>query len=355
MAYCRFSILLLLLFLSACVKDKPEQASRPDMSTKGRKVWIANEGSLGNGNGTLSLLFPEKDSIFNNIFRQRNSQNLGDVFESMTFVGNRLFLAINNSDKIKVIDKEDFQLLGTIDIHKPRYMLLLDSTKMYVSSLFYPEINIVNPETIQLVGQITTDFPNTEGLMTFQNRVYACNWDTACSYIYEINPQTNQITHRLPIAGRAPQQVLVDKFGHLWVLAGNVAKQKSSTLTCINPQNRSIIKSFHFPAQAEVMKPTWNKTQDTLYFLGVDYNGGTNYNGVFRMAITDTIVPREPFIPAQPLQYFWALGIDTASSNIYVGDPKGFIQSGEVLIYNSSGHLKKRYTVGLGPGFFLFE
>jgi len=355
MPYRRLPFLLLLLLLSACVKDKPEQPNHPDISADGRKVWIANEGSLGNGNASLSLLFPDKDSIFNNIFSQRNNQSLGDVFESMALVGNRLFLAINNSDKIKVIDKESFQLLGSIEVHKPRYMLLLDSMKMYVSSLFYPEINVVNPQSMQVTAQIPTDFPNTEGLLSFQNSVYACNWDTACAYIYEINPQTNQITHRLPIAGRAPQQVLADKLGHLWVIAGNVNKQKPSTLTCIDPQSRSIIKSFHFPAQAEVIKPTWNKTRDTLYFLGVNYNGGTNYNGVFRMAISDTIVPTEPFIPAEPLQYFWALGIDTATGNIYVGDPKGFIQSGEVLIYNPSGHLLKHYTVGLGPGFFLFE
>lgn len=356
MQYRRLLFLLLLLFLSACVKDRPEQPNKPDISAEGRKVWIANEGSLGNGNASLSLLFPDKDSIFNNIFSQRNNQSLGDVLESMTLVGNRLFLAVNNSDKIKVIDKESFQLLGSMDVDKPRDMLLLDFSKMYVSSLFYPEINIVNPQSMQVVGQITTDFPNSEGLLSFENKVYACNWDTACSYIYEIDPQSNQITHRIPIAGRAPLHVLADKAGHLWVFAGNVIKQKPSTLTCIDPQSRSIVKSFHFPAQADVMKPTWNKTRDTLYFLGVDYNGGTNYNGVFRMAISDTIVPTEPFIPAQPLQYFWALGIDTAATgNIYVGDPKGFIQSGEVLIYNSSGHLLKRYTVGLGPGFFLFE
>ncbi|HET8574108.1 MAG TPA: DUF5074 domain-containing protein [Edaphocola sp.] len=337
------------------MKDVPDRPGRSDIPTGGRKVWIANEGSLGNGNASLSLLFPDKDSVFNDVFRLRNNQDLGDVFQSMTIVGNRLFLAINNSDKIKVVNKDDFQLLGSIDIPKPRYMLLLDSSKMYVSSLFYPEINIVNPNSMQVTGQIATDFPNTEGLLAFRHRVYACNWDTACSYIYEIAPQSNQITHRIPIAGRAPQQVLVDKLGRLWVLAGNVGKRKPSTLTCIDPQSRSIVRSFRLPDQAEVIKPVWNKSRDTLYFLGVDYNGGTSYNGVFRMAISDTVLPSEPLIPAQPLQYFWGLGVDSATGNIYVGDPKGFIQSGEVLIYNTFGHLLKRYAVGLGPGFFLFE
>lgn len=355
MQYRRLLFLGFLFFLSACVKDKPDTPDHSGITTGGRKVWIANEGSLGNGNASLSLLFPDKDSIFNNVFRLRNNQNLGDVFQSMAIAGSHLFLAINNSDKIKVIDKNSFKLLGSIDIPKPRCMLLLDSAKMYVSSLFYPEINIVDPQSMQVAGKIVTDFPNTEGLLAFQGKVYACNWDTACSYIYEIDPQTNQITYRIPIAGRAPQQVLADKLGHLWVLAGNVEKQKPSTLTCIDPQSRGIIKSFQFPGQAEIIKPAWNKSRDTLYFLGVNYNGGTSYNGVFRMAISDTALPSKPLIPAQPLQYFWGLGVDSATGNIYVGDPKGFIQAGEVLVYNTSGYLLKRYTVGLGPGFFLFE
>lgn len=349
------SFFLLLLFLSACVKDKPEQPNHPEPSAEGRKVWIANEGSLGNGNASLSLLFPDKDSIFNNIFSQRNNENLGDVFESMTLVGNRLFLAINNSDKIKVIDKDNFRLLGSIEVHKPRYMLLLDSTKMYVSSLFYPEINIVNPQTMQVAGQITTDFPNTEGLLSFQNRVYACNWDTACNYIYEINPANNSIVQRIPIGGYAPQQVLADKEGKLWVMAGNMEKGKPATLTKIDPESRTILKVFYFPAKAEALKPVLNLGKDTLYFLGVDYNGGVGYNGVFRMSIHAQDVPLQPFIAAQSLQYFWALGIDPVSGNIYIGDPKGFIQQGNVLVYDKTGHLLKTFTCGLGPGHFLFE
>lgn len=343
------------LLLSACVKDKPQPQNTEISNSSGRKIWVANEGSLGNGNASLSFILPDKDSIYNNIFEGKNNQSLGDVFESMLLVGNRLFMAINNSDKIQIIDKDNFTSLGTISVQKPRYMVVVDSHKMYVSSLFYADINIVDPTTLQVTGSIQTDYPNTEGLLVFNQKVYACNWDTACNYLYEINPENNQIVKRIFIAGYAPQQVLADKEGKLWVLAGNTEKGKPATLTRIDPVSGSILQSFHFPAAADVMKPCWNAGKDTLYFLEVNYNGGTSNNGVFRMDIHAQTLPANPLVQAKSLQYFWALGVDSTTGKIYVGDPKGFIQRGSVLVYDNNGNLLQTYAAELGPGFFLFE
>src|SRR5690606_10354571 len=136
--------------------------------------------------------------IVNEVFSETNKQALGDVFQSITALGDRLFLAINNSDKIVVINKNDYRILADIQVRKPRFMLPVSTHKMYVSSIFYPEINIVDPVTYAQTGKITVDYPNTEGLTMLQGDVYACNWDTACNYIYKINPQNDQITERIP-------------------------------------------------------------------------------------------------------------------------------------------------------------
>jgi DNA-binding beta-propeller fold protein YncE len=234
-------------------------------------------------------------------------------------------------------------------------MLKVNDAKMYVSSLYYPEVNIVNPKTGQVTGKIDIDYPNSEGMASLNGKVYVCNWDTACNYIYEIDPATDQVSARINIAGRASQQVLIDKNKKLWVLAGNVYKQKIATLTQIDPATRTVLKSFTFPAGADIMKPCWNPTKDTLYFLGVNYNGGTDYNGVYRMDITATSLPVTLFIQAQPLQYYWALGLDSVTNQIYLGDPKGFIQKGNVSVYQTNGQKIRSFNTGLGPGYFSFD
>lgn len=344
-----------LLFLQACVKDKPEKQESPEPSLTGRRFYIANEGGFGYGNASLSMYNIDQDSIFNDVFYRKNNQPLGDVFQSMLIDGSLLYMAVNNSDKIIIAGKQDFSLAGSITVSKPRYMLKVSDHKMYVSSLYHPQINIINTETREVTGKIDIDFPNSEGMTLLNGKVYACNWDTACNYIYEIDPATDAVTARIPIAGKAGQQVLSDKNHHLWVLAGNVYKQKIATLTQIDPVTRTILKSFTFPAGADVMKPCWNPAKDTLYFLGVNYSGATDYNGVYRMAIDANDLPLSLFIQAQPLQYYWGLNVDSVTNQIYLGDPKGFIQQGNISVYQTNGQKIRSFNTGLGPGYFSFD
>lgn len=354
-----FNIVVLLLsftmVLSSCVGDKPAPVTPGNNSSEGRKVFIANEGSFGNGNASLSFYNIDKDSVFNQVFKSTNQQNLGDVFQSILLDDNKIYMAINNSDRVTVIDKKSYALIGNIPVAKPRYMLKLSDDKMYVTCLYSPIINIVNPTNLQVTGQINIDFPNSEGLTQLNSKVYVSNWDTACNYIYEIDPNSNAISARINIAGRASQQILVDKNQKLWVLAGNVYKGKVASLTQIDPSTKSILKSFTFPAGADIMKPCWNPTKDTMYFLGVNYNGGTAYNGVYRMSIDANALPGSLLIPAQSLQYFWGLAVDSVKNQIYLSDPKGFIQNGNVSIYQTNGQKIRSFDVGIGPGFFSFD
>jgi DNA-binding beta-propeller fold protein YncE len=347
--------ILVIGIFSSCVKDRPNppQIVSPPDST-GRKLIIANEGSLSNGNASLSIYDITNDSLYNDVFFARNNMRLGDVLQSIFEDGDYLYLCVNNSDRITVINKHDYTFQKNIAIEKPRYIAKATAEKLYVTSIYYNRINIISASDGSYMGHISTDYPNTEGIIEWNNTIYACNWDTACNYIYEINPATDEITHRIEIAGRAPQQITTDKIGHLWVLAGNVAKGKSTTITVIDPQTRSIVKSFAFSAQADALKPAWNPTRDTLYFQGINYMGGTAQNGVFRMSIHATVLPDQPFIPASAFQFYWALGVDSVTNSIYVGDPKGFIQKGSIEVYNAEGSLLKTMNVGVGPGYFHF-
>ncbi len=347
-------VLTFSLCLIACVKDKPHPPNYPPIA-QGRKALIANEGAFGNGNATLSVYDFDSGWVNKDVFYQVNNQRLGDVLQSICVVDNYIFLLVNNSDRITVIKKSDYSFVKNIAVQKPRYMLKVAANKAYITSLYRNKINILNLETLEITDSIMTDYPNTEGMILQNGSVYVANWNVNCNYIYQINPLKDSIAARIPIAGFAPQQMVVDKQQHLWVLAGNKQKQKQSSLTQINTSNNSILQLFIFPTEADIMKPVMNPTKDTLYFLGVDYNGGSSFNGVFRMATQQAQMPTQPFIPAQALQYFWGLGIDSTSGNIFVGDPKGFIQQGTVYIYQPNGTKIHSFETGVGPGFFLFE
>ncbi len=346
-------IAVLCCWLAACVKDKPLPAIN-NAPAGNRNVYVVCEGNFGNGDASLYLYEPVKDSVYGDLYKNANNQPLGDVFQSMIRIGGRFFLCINNSDKVVVIDTGTLKVVTTISISKPRYILPVSATKAYVSTLYSNKVYIINPQTYAITGTIELPCQNPEGMCLYNNYAIICSWDTACNTIFKVDIATDKIAQTIKVAGYAPQSVLLDKEQMLWVLAGNQSKGRAATWTRIDPSTGGILMSYQFPANADALKPVFNNTKDTLYFIEVNYYGGIANNGIYRMSINDVALPAQPFVPAKQYQYFWALGIDPVTGYIYTGDPKGFVQKGSVCIYRQDGVQVSSFNVGVGPGHFYF-
>jgi hypothetical protein len=350
------STIITVSLLSACVKDKPAQPdTKPPAATEpSGNVYTVCEGSLGNGNSTLYLYNYKSSTDFGNIYESVNAgSKLGDVFQSIIKIGNKWFLCINNSDKILVLDTIHKQI-GSINVPKPRYVLPISETKAYVSTLFSNKVYIINPQSMSVTGIIEMPYQNPEFMVMRNNKAYISTWDTACGSIYTVDIATDKIQNTIVINNRAPHGMAIDKHGNLWVVSGNVYKGKSSAITVLNAKDE-VVRTLYFPAKADVIKPVFNTANDVLYFIEVDYNGGTEHNGIYRMGVNDTQLPQTPFVAAQKFQYFWALGIEPKAGNVYVGDPKGFVQKGSVMVYDDAGKQINNFSVGVGPGSFYFD
>lgn len=348
------------LLFTACEKDTPDpngsNGTAPPNATPGeRNVYVVCEGSLGNGNSSLFIQNLTDNTTYDNVYSTINGEFLGDVFQSMQKIDNRLFLCVNNSDKIVVVDASTRKKLGEIAVPKPRYILPINSNKAYVSSLFSNKVYIIDPENMRVNGTIEMPAQNPEGMMLLGNKAYVCCWDTANNKVHTIDIATDQVADAYELAGYAPHAVLRDADNVVWVVAGNPNKGKQASFTCLAPHSDIVLKSFQFNNLEDPVKPVLNTSRTEIYYIGVAYNGTNNYNGIFKMNVNSNALPSTPFIPAQNLQYFWALGIDPETGEIYVGDPKGFTQKGSVGVYTASGELKRSFAVGVGPGNFFFD
>ncbi len=353
MGWKNIKILAPFLLLLACVKDKPNTVT--STNTANGNVYIVCEGNFGNGDGTLYSYNSETDSVYSDLFRNANAQPLGDVFQSINRIGDSLYLCINNSDKILVLNALDKSLSGVISLPKPRYILPVSNTVAYVSSLYNNKVYIINPKTIQITGTVSQPYINTEGLCLNAGTIYIAVWDTSCSQIYATDAFSNSISKTININSFAPHDVLIDKEQMLWVLSGNPTKGRPSALYRIDPSTGNILKEYKFDSETDAIKPVFNATKDTLYFIAVKYDGTTKNNGIYRMNISANELPSAPFVQAEKYQYFWALGIAPSSGYIYVGDPKGFTQKGVVTIYKQDGTIFKTFKTGVGPGQFYFS
>jgi len=346
-------LFLFCCLLQSCEKDKPQPKPNPE-EQEGRKVLIANEGSLGNGNASLSAYNIDENQIRNNLFREANGEDLGDIFQSISLIDNQLYLVVNNSNKILVVDPVSYKLLHTISIRQPRHILDLGNHLALVSSFYFSKLYVLNTNTNEIVKEIPMPYPHLEGMVSIGQQAYICNWDTANHNIYVLDQQLLAITDSINIANKAPQSIVADKNNQLWVLSGNKEKNTPSALSLINPNTQTVVRNFTFPATADMIKLHINTAKDVLYFLGVNYDFQQSYNGLFRVGISDTSIGSTPFIAAQAYQYFYGIGIDPKTEHIYLSDPKGFIQKGDVYVYDPNGVKLQTFETELGPSNFYF-
>lgn len=348
-------MLLICLFIS-CVKDKPNPDAVSLPNTTHRGFLIGNEGAYGNNNAELSFLDLETNTIHNQLFHLANGRELGDVLQSISLIDGKYYLCINGSNIVWVIDPFSFHAITRIEgVQSPRYICAVGPHKAYVSSLYFPRLYVIDLEKQLLTKTIVLNHNNTENLLLYKDKVYVANWDTSSSVVYVVNPLLDSVQKQILLPGRASHDLVMDKENRLWILSGNAYKNTSATLSCYAPDTDSLQQVFYFDADMDPIRLSTNPERDTLYFLHADFQASTAKGGLYKMGIHATSLPLSPFIAAFPNTYFWAMGMDPQSHDVFLADPKGFTQQGTIYQFTQSGILKQSFQTGIGPNCFLYK
>ncbi len=306
-------------------------------------VVIGCEGNFGWGNASLSVYNPVSKNISNDVYQTVNSLPLGDVCQSMTDINGRLYVVVNNSGKIQVLDTATYANITTISgLTSPRFICKGLGNVAYVSDLYANQIAIVDLTSHTVTGSISVN--NWTEEMLFKNNTL---WVTC--------PDTNWII-RIDVTSQTPIDTLVmskgvsslveDKNGFVWALSTGGIQQELAQLARFNGTTGQLIQSFVFNSLTD--NPT-NLRLDTsgefIYFLN---------NGVYKMSTSATQLPQTPSI-VQVTTAPYGLGIDPTSGDIYVADALDYVQSGNVYRYNASFELIDQFSVGIIPQSFWFK
>ncbi|MCC5930771.1 MAG: hypothetical protein JJU28_16120 [Cyclobacteriaceae bacterium] len=337
------------LALSICACNEPEDAwVRHNELTEEvhgefqSGLWVANEGNFGWGYGTVSWIDLETGQIRNNIFRQINGRILGNVVQSMYRWHDRIYIVVNNSQKIEVVDARDFSSIGRIDgLISPRYFLPIHQEKAYVTDLYARGISIMNPITLQKTGIIQTS-GWTEKMLNTESHILVCH--PGGNEILVLDPEQDKVTANIALAA-PPMHIEKDRDNYIWVLCGRGEGQRNF-LYRISPNDYSIDRAFEFPREMQGAGGlAISKDGSRLYFLS---------KHVYTMMIDEISLPETPLIQAEG-GLFYNLGIDPVQSDLYVADALDYLQNGWVNRYTPEGMKVDAYRVGVIPGYFLFN
>ena len=312
-------------------------------------IFVINEGNFTFGNASLSFIDMQNDTIFNNIFYRANNLPLGDVAQSAVIYDEKLFVVVNNSGKIFVLNPNTIEYLATIDsLSSPRYILMVSGSKAYVSDLYSNFITVINPQTYNISGAFDVGCP-IEMMLKYGNYVFAVNWNKG-NKLLKIDANADAVIDCLTVAYQ-PNSLVLDQNQHLWVLSdGGYEKEHLAALTCINPDNMQIIKQlFFYDSLASPSHLCINQNKDTLYFINSSWANNISNGGIFRMSISDSL-PQNPFIPENN-KLFYSLYV--ADNQILVSDAVDYQQPGKIYIYSLKGSQTKTFTAGIIPGNFL--
>ncbi len=337
--------LLFIVALVSCKKDKPEPAE-PEVPVvvqpSQQRVFVVNEGKFGGGNATISLYNVATAEVSKEFYQaQNNNEKLGDVAQSMTRIGYKYYIVVNNSKKIVVCDKDMKKISEIVSPLSPRYILAVDDNKAYVTDMSAGSIHIVNLSSNTISGEITCK-GWTEDLVKVGNEVFVLNETTGKMYV--INTATDKITDSL-FVGDTPVNVDLDKNGKLWVLSQGDFVAAGGQLWKIDPASRSVELKLPFTTSDFPSSLCMNKTKDTLLYLN---------NGVWRMPVSATAKPGAAFI-SPGTRMFYGLGVNPANYSIYVSDAIDFSQASTIYIYDNAGNEKSFFKAGVNASSFYFE
>lgn len=355
-----FPALSVALFLSSCTKDPIRETpvdpdpidTTPVAQNYSNGVFVVNEGNYNWGNASISFIDKSSGKVLQDVFNKVNGRSLGDVAQSMTVVGNRGYIVVNNSNRVEVINTKDCKSVTSIlGFNSPRYITVVDENKAYVSNL-HQNISVVDLNSNTIKTTIKTN-SWTENMIQYQssmfvNAIGSFNEPNSNrrAQVYIISTKEDRITDSIQ-TGKEPLGMVMDKKEKIWVLCtGGYDNFEPPALLRINPETRSVEKAFVFPAgQGAPSKLCINPTGDTLYFLK---------GGVFQMPVNAATLPSEPFIPSNGA-LFYGLAIHPNTGSLYVSDALDYVQNGRVLIFNQkTGEKRSEYPAGRIPGSFCF-
>lgn len=335
------AFLAAVLSLQSCDEKPPVNVEDLLPVAGTRLAVLCDEGNFQWGNADITVYDTDRQSVIENAFSRSNNNPLGDVCQSASYFSTKLFLVINNSQKIEIVSPSDFKKQQTINgFHSPRYITWVNAGKGYVSEYYANSIKVINP----IEGRITEDIkcPGWHDEMIFtRGKLYITSINR--DKLYVLNEQTNELIDSIPLS-YGSNSLALDANDKLWVLCtGDAGKGTDAQLYRIHTGFDTVerIIQLHKPTATRLCTNT-SRTQ--LFWISGDIYS--------LQAIDESAVPI-PFISASGRQ-FYGLNYNPFTDELWATDAIDYTQRSVVYRYRIDGAAIGQFRSGINTGNMVF-
>lgn len=368
--YCLF--LLPLLFASCAEEDTvpgvdPEPVGGSGDGGEVIGFYVLNEGNMGQNKCTLDYFDYTTETYYRNIYAENNPDvvmELGDAGNDIAVHNGRLFIVVNGSHKVEVLDAYTAKRQGSVDVSSPRY-LAFRGDSVFVSSFVGGDgvngsVVCFDARTLNVLGTCGVG-AGPEEMVVADSLLYVANSQNYGAQVFDntisvVNMNTMQQVGSIPVATNL-HHLRLDDFGNMWASArGNYADEGSSLTRLAKDEDGKYAVAEKLPYGCENLAlgngmlyfysssydANWNPT------YGFDYlePTATGYNDFNANFITDGT--------ASEIATPYALAVQPSNGDIFITDARNYTSSGELRCYSPNGELKWKAETGDIPGHIAF-
>ena len=333
--------------LASCTNDDPVKYETVEVSSG---VFVINQGLMSaNLSGSITYCSYESGKATQEAFSKINSQVLGDTPQDAITHGSKLYVAVYQSNLIRVIDRVTLKLIKDIRPEaeqgtQPRYLAANDD-KVYVT-MFDGYVARIDTTSLTIDASVKVG-PNPDGIDICKGHVYAANSD-GMNYlngyadgktVSKIDLRTMKEVKKIEV-GLNPGPMAATAEGVYVVTRGNYGDI---------PAEVKRIKSDD--SVESLMAGTMiSSTESDLYVVNSPV-----FNPQIESVIRISDSGERATISIDPIAYPAAFGIDPVDGDIFftaynsTGVSADYTGPGYALRLDSEGNTVTRFDVGLNP------
>lgn len=359
------------LFLAGCRHDElvvPTEydiisdVPYPDTSIRG--FYIVNEGNMGSNKCTLDYFDYFTGLYARNFYAERNPnviKELGDVGNDIGIYGSKLYVVVNCSHKVEVLDSRTGIRLGQVDIPNCRYVRFYRG-KAYVSSYVGPvlidpdapkgAVYEVDTTSLKVTRKVSVGY-QPEEMEIVDDYMYVANsggyrvpnYDNTVSVIQMIDFKQVQ---QIPV-GINLHRLKKDKYNKLWVTSRGDYQSRPSRMYVMNkrPGYNQMVVTDTLPFGVSNMA----LRGDSLFFYSTEWNNYTQSNTITYGIVdvrTKQLVSHN-FITdgtEKEITIPYGIAVHPETGDILVTDAKNYVSSGTLYCFDRRG--RKKWSVRTG-------
>lgn len=364
---------LTLLFLVSCRTDdyvipseKKEVSNGEDTPIKG--FYLLNEGNMGSNKCTLDYFDYATGTYHKNIYAEINPsvvKELGDVGNDIMIYGSKMYVVVNASNTIEVLDAKTAKRIKTIQLQNCRYMSF-KGNKVYASSYAGPiDLNPNSPPGKVVEIDTTSLSIKRQAVVGYQpeemeiigDQLYVANsggymypnYDKTVSVI-DLNSFTE--TKKIDVAINL-HRLQKDNYGDLYISSRGDYYNIPSSLFLVDAATGMVKKDFHVAVSGMTI------VNDKLYYYGNEFNYTTHsYTKTFGIIdvkteqVIATKIIDQQYVDEIKAPY--GIAVNPYSEDIYITDARNYVTTGYVYCFDKSGKFKWKTEGGNIPAHFSF-